>query len=466
MSTRYLPASGTSSGTKSRVLVVDDDPDTLDLLSELLCGEGYELCLAMSEDLLRSYFKAPEPDVVLLDLRLPDANGLDLIADIKTQWPACEVVVLTNYGSIDLAVEAVKRGAFHFQSKPFRIESLLLLVQRAAEHKHLSARTETLQQAVTALSQGASPVFRSPAIKAVLRVVERVAPSDAAVFLTGESGTGKEVLADLIHSLSQRGRGPLVKVNCAALPRELIESELFGAVKGAYTGAHSDREGLFGQAEDGSILLDEITEMPLETQSKLLRVLQDKQYRPVGGKATCQANCRIIASTNHHTEDALRQGKLRADLYYRISTVTIHLPPLRDRREDIMPLASSFLKRFAAQADRPIAGFSEAAAGMLQAFDWPGNVRQLENEIQRAVLIAEGSTIDLTDLSIGDGGGGGRECGFEVPVVGLQGLQGVERDAIVKALARAGGNKTIAARELGVTRQTLYNKIRHFGLVD
>ena len=225
----------------------------------------------------------------------------------------------------------------------------------------------------------------------VVRTIERIAPSDVTILITGESGTGKEVIADLIHALSPRSKNKIVKVNCAALPRELIESELFGSVKGAFTGAHTDRDGLFRQAEGGTLFLDEISEMPIDTQSKLLRVLQDQEVRPVGGKTDYKTNCRIIAATNRKPEDAIKDGKLREDLFYRISAISVHLPPLRERREDILPLANAFLKRFAAQANRTLRGFTPAAADRLTAFDWPGNVRQLQNEIQRAVLLCEGA---------------------------------------------------------------------------
>lgn len=443
---------------KSRVLIVDDDPETLELLREILAGEGYEVSLAADAAGLRAYLPGPQPDVVLLDWRLPDGDGIDLVPALKHHWPSTEVVVLTSFGTFDAAVEAVKRGAFHFQSKPFQVEALLLLVQRACEHKQLNQRSDALQRAVSALSGRASPIFKSTPMQTVLRLVERVAPSDASVLITGESGTGKEVVADLVHSLSPRAGGPLVKVNCAALPRELIESELFGAVKGAYTGAHADRQGLFRQAASGTILLDEISEMPLDTQAKLLRVLQEKSFRPVGGKTNVEADCRVLASTNRRIEEAIQEHKLREDLYYRISAVTIHLPPLRERTEDILPMASAFMRRFSSQASRNFTGFTPAAVAALQQFSWPGNVRQLENAIQRAVLVAEGTMIDVGDLPFTST----KEESVEKEIFG--GLEAMERQAIVEALKQTSGNKTAAAAMLGVTRQTLYNKLKYYGL--
>ena len=373
---------------KARILIVDDEETIRLHLRTFLEMDGYEVVEAADAAGARAAQEGPQPDVVLLDLKLPDADGLVLLPQLKKKWPDSEVIVLTGYGSIEVAVEATKMGAFYFQSKPVDSGTLKVLVQRALEHKQINEENSALRRAIETMSGGASPVFQSPALKDVVRLVERVAPSDVSVLITGESGTGKEVVADLLHALSPRNKGPLIKINCAALPRELIESELFGSVKGAYTGAQQDREGLFRQAENGTLLLDELSEMPIDTQSKLLRVLQEKIVRPVGGRTVYKADCRIIASTNRVPEEAIKLGKMREDLYYRISTINIHLPPLRDRREDIIPLANSFLKRYAAQANRVITGFSPAAAELLRKFDWPGNVRQLQNEVQRSVLMS------------------------------------------------------------------------------
>ena len=280
------------------------------------------------------------------------------------------------------------------------------------------------------------------------------------ILITGESGSGKEVIADLIHARSTRNKNRIIKINCAALPRELIESELFGSVKGAFTGAHSDREGLFRQAEGGTLLLDEISEMPIDTQSKLLRVLQDQEVRPVGGKVSYKTNCRLIASTNRKPDDAIKDGKLREDLYYRISAISVHLPPLRERREDIMPLATSFLKRFAAQANHVINGFTPGAVERLTGFEWPGNVRQLQNEVQRAVLLNEGNEVDVAVLSVTNvksGAAEGTDTSFTL-------LEGVERNAIIQTLKETGGNKLETAKRLGIGHQTLYNKIKAYGI--
>ncbi|MDW8311006.1 MAG: sigma-54 dependent transcriptional regulator, partial [Verrucomicrobiales bacterium] len=351
---------------------------------------------------------------------------------------------------------------YNFISKPFENEKLLIDVRRAYEHRRQGEENVRLRDVIGKISGNLSPIFGSPVMQEVVRTVERIAPSDVTVLITGESGTGKEIIADLLHAMSHRRSGRIIKINCAALPRELIESELFGAVKGAYTGAHTDREGLFRQAEGGTLFLDEISEMPVDTQSKLLRVLQDQEVRPVGGKTSYKTNCRVIAATNRKPEDAIKEGKLREDLYYRISTISVHLPPLRERREDIMPLANAFLKRFAAQAKRPITGFTPAAIERLMAFDWPGNVRQLQNEVQRAVLLCEGPLVDAADLSI---------TAVKVPGATTEGqdtnftlLEAVERNAIIQMLKETGGNKLEAARRLGIGRQTLYNKIKAYAI--
>ena len=393
---------------------------------------------------------------------MPDANGLVLLPQIKKNWPDTEVILLSGHGTITMAVEAGKRGAYNFLSKPFENEKLLADVKVAIERKEQTEENSTLRRALETMSGSASPIFRSPAMQNVVRTVERIAPSDVTVLITGESGTGKEVIADLVHALSPRSKNKIIKINCAALPRELIESELFGSVKGAFTGAHTDRDGLFRQAEGGTLFLDEISEMPIDTQSKLLRVLQDQEVRPVGSKTSYKTNCRIVAATNRKPEEAIADGKLREDLFYRISALSVYLPPLRERRDDIVPLANSFLKRFAAQANRDIRGFKADAIDRLTAFDWPGNIRQLQNEIQRSVLLSEGDEVAAADLSITDvkvsaSSSPDSDTSFTL-------LEGVERNAIVQTLKETNGNKLETAKRLGIGRQTLYNKIKAYGI--
>jgi DNA-binding NtrC family response regulator len=444
---------------KAKILIVDDEADLRNLLTSVL-EDHYEVAQASNGAAVQKAFAQPPPDVVLLDVKLPDADGLELLPQIKKRWPDTEVIVLTGHGTISMAVEAGRGGAYNFLAKPFENEKLLADVKCAVERNEQNQENSALRRALETMSGTASPIFRSAAMQDVVRTIERIAPSDVTVLITGESGTGKEVISDLLHALSPRSKNKIIKINCAALPRELIESELFGSVKGAFTGAHTDREGLFRQSEGGTLLLDEISEMPIDTQSKLLRVLQDQEVRPVGGKVSYKTNCRVIASTNRKPEDALKNGKLREDLYYRISAISVHLPPLRERREDIMPLANSFLKRFAAQANHVINGFTPAAIERITAFDWPGNVRQLQNEVQRAVLLNEGNEVDVADLSITNAKSGttdGTDTSFTL-------LEGVERNAIIQTLKETGGNKLETAKRLGIGRQTLYNKIKAYGI--
>jgi DNA-binding NtrC family response regulator len=445
---------------KPRVLIVDDSEELLKLLGMVLDTQGYDMDQATSGESLRKLMETgSQPDVILLDLHLPDAYGLDLLPSLKRLWPQTEVIVLTGHATIDAAVTATKLGAYSFQEKPFDTKVLLLKIEQALEHKSLAEQTGKLRQALSAMSGGAAPVFQSAPMRAVVRTVEKVANSDVPILILGESGTGKEVITDLIHNLSPRSKGPFVKVNCAALPRELIESELFGSVKGAYTGAHADRQGLFRQAEKGTLMLDEISEMPIDTQSKLLRVLQDKEVRPVGSRTSYTADCRIVAATNRSVETAIKEGKLREDLYYRISAITLNIPPLRDRPEDTVALANAFLQRFAAQAGRDFTGFSKSALERLCKFEWPGNVRQLQNEIQRAVLISEGPVINEDDLSIPV------SVGEEAPqATGLRLMEAMERNTIVQALKDTNGNKLETAKRLGIGRQTLYNKLKMYGI--
>src|SRR5208337_2214590 len=427
---------------KAKVLIVDDEADLRNMLTSVL-EDHYDVAQANNGAALQKALSQAPPDVVLLDVKLPDADGLELLPQVKKRWPDTEVIVLTGHGTISMAVEAGRGGAYNFLAKPFENEKLLADVKCAIERKEQNQENNTLRRALETMSGTASPIFRSAAMQSVVRTVERIAPSDVTVLITGESGTGKEVIADLLHALSPRSKNKIIKINCAALPRELIESELFGSVKGAFTGAHSDREGLFRQAEGGTLLLDEISEMPVDTQSKLLRVLQDQEVRPVGGKVSYKTNCRLIASTNRKPEEAIKDGKLREDLYYRISAISVHLPPLRERREDIMPLASAFLKRFASQANHVINGFTPGAVERLTGFEWPGNVRQLQNEVQRAVLLNEGTEVDVSVLSVTNVKSGSAAEGSDTSFTLLE---GVERNAIIQTLKETGGNKLETAK--------------------
>ena len=447
---------------KAKILIVDDEAQFRALLKANLEDADYIVTEAEDGASLKKSFSKDAPDLVLLDLNLPDEKGLDLLPQIKKNWPDSEVIVITGEATFEAAVQATKSGAFHFINKPYAAQALLVTLDRALENKQQKEESNSLRRAISTMSGGTSPIFRSQAMQQVVRTVERIAPSDATILITGESGTGKEVIADLVHALSPRSKNKIIKINCAALPRELIESELFGHKKGAFTGANADRSGLFREAEGGTLFLDEISEMPVDTQSKLLRVLQEQTARAVGETVSYKTNCRIVAATNRHPEDAIKDGKLREDLFYRISALSVYLPPLRERRDDILPLANSFLKKFSAQASRDIRGFKPDAVERLTNFDWPGNIRQLQNEIQRAVLLSEGNEVAMSDLSVaanrsGSISGEENDTSFTL-------LEGVERNAIIQTLKESNGNKLETAKRLGIGRQTLYNKIKAYGI--
>ncbi len=437
------------------VMIVDDEEQMREMVEALLEGEGYNTTGLGSGGELRDALPGRQPDVVLLDLRLPDADGMSLLPEIKRKWPGTEVIVLTGHASIDAAVGAIRGGAYDFLEKPIDPKTLMLVIERAMEHKGLKEQTSFLRKTLSVMSGGNAPIFQSQASRAVVHTVTKVAPSDAPILIVGESGVGKEIVADLIHALSPRSKGALIKVNCAALPRDLIEAELFGSVKGAFTGATSDRDGLFKRAGGGTLFLDEISEMPVDTQSKLLRVLQDKEVRPVGGHTSYKIDCRLISATNRKVKEAIAEGKLREDVYYRVGAVTIEMPPLRERREDILPLARAFLARYASQGGRPVTGFTQDAEDAMTNAPWPGNVRQLQNAVQRAVLLAEGHLVAPQDLSIG-------EVEDVEPNPNLTLMEDIERNAILEALKETGGNKLRAAKRLGIGRQTLYNKMKAY----
>jgi DNA-binding NtrC family response regulator len=445
---------------QTKVMVVDDDQNIQLLLRTLLEAEGHEVTGINDAAGLKAAMEGQQPDVLLLDLQLPDGHGLELLPDVKRQWSDTEVIIFTGNATLEGAVEATKKGAFMFVSKPFDSKSLMALIRRAYDHRELNAQAGKLRQALAAMSGSSAPVFQSPLMKNIVRTIERVAPSDVSILITGESGVGKEIITDLIHAMSPRTRGPLVKVNCAALPRELIESELFGSVKGAFTGAVTEREGLFRQADGGTLMLDEISEMPIDTQSKLLRLLQEKEVRPVGGRTSYKVDTRVVAATNRNPEEAIKSGKLREDLYYRISAISLDVPPLRERREDILPLANSFLQRFAAQANRPLRGFSQSAQDLLKSHEWPGNVRQLQNEIQRAVLMCDENVVEARDLSISTT----TAITTDEEEANLTIMEAMERNTIIQMLQETGGNKLETAKRLGIGRQTLYNKIKAYNI--
>jgi DNA-binding NtrC family response regulator len=446
---------------KPRVLVVDDEPIIADNLRLTLHGEGYEVETAANsvEAMLR--LEKHDFALALVDLVLPDGDGLHLLRLLKSKAPSLEVIIMTGHSSISKAVEATKQGAFYFVAKPFDSEEMLMLVAKALERQRLLAEALDLRRKLAEQSAYGEMLGSSPTMKRVFDLLDSVAASDANVLIIGESGTGKELVANAVHAKSPRAEGPLVKINCAALPKDLIESELFGHVKGAFTGASTDKPGLLEEAHRGSLLLDEITEMPLDLQAKLLRVLEDHTVRRLGGSKTLPVDFRLICSTNLDPDSALREGRLRQDLYFRINTVTVAVPPLRERAADIAVLAKAFLERFRIKHGREIEGIEPEAYRRLLAYSWPGNVRELEHALERAVLVARGREITLGDLP--------EPLQAEVPAGNVAAppagsLEEIERVSIIRALESTGWNKQAAAALLGLRRPTLYSKMRRHSI--
>ena len=449
----------------ARILVIDDEPMMADSLKQNLAEEGYTVDTAATGAEAIEAFDQGGHHLAISDLQLPDMDGLEILRHMKDARPATEVIVVTGYGTVTRAVEATKAGAFYFVEKPFDFEQMLPLVEKALERRELMAETASMRRQLSTRAEYFNIIGASKQMQTIYETIESVAKSDANVLIVGESGTGKELIANAIHYNSLRSKKPFIKVNCAALPKELIESELFGHTKGAFTGAHADKEGLVQHAAGGSLLLDEIAEMPVELQPKLLRVLQERSYRKIGSEKTYAVDFRLISSTNRPPADAIRDGLLRDDLFYRISTITIHVPPLRDRTEDIQLLTDHFLSTYAKKYERPITGVSQAAYQRLFAHTWPGNVRELQNVIERAVLLAKSSKIEPVDLPFENGSlPEGTSAGATWDVPPNMTLEDIEKLVIEKTLQRTGGNKQAAANLLGIYRPRLYSKIRKYNI--
>jgi len=448
-----------------RILVVDDEALMADSLKQNLEEEGYVVDTAANGTEAIELFDQGGHHLAICDLQLPDMEGLEVMRHMKDARPTTEVIVVTAFGSIPKAVEATKAGAFSFIQKPFDFEEIQPLVEKALERRELVAETTNMRRQLSTRAEYFNIIGASKAMQTIYETIESVAKSDANVLIVGESGTGKELIANAIHYNSLRCKKPFIKVNCAALPKELIESELFGHTKGAFTGAHADKEGLVQHAAGGSLMLDEIAEMPVELQPKLLRVLQERSYRKSGSEKTFAVDFRLISSTSRPPADAIRDGLLRDDLFYRISTITIHVPPLRERNEDIQLLTEHFLRMYAEKYDRSIVGVSQAAYQRLFSHLWPGNVRELQNVIERAVLLAKSNRIEPIDLPFDNGSlPEGSIAGSEWEVPPNMTLEDIERLVIERTLQRTGGNKQAAANLLGIYRPRLYSKIRKYNI--
>ena len=448
-----------------RILVIDDEESMTDALRLNLVEDGYTVDTAATGGQAIELFDQGGHHLAICDLQLPDMDGLEVMRHIKDARPNTEVIMVTAHGTTPKAVEATKAGAFDFVDKPLNFEELALRVQNALKQRELVDENANLRRQMSTRSEYFNIIGSSKPMQTIYETIDAVAKSDANVLIVGESGTGKELIANAIHYKSLRARKPFIKVNCAALPKELIESELFGHTKGAFTGAHADKEGLVQHAAGGSLMLDEIAEMPVELQPKLLRVLQERSYRKIGSEKTYAVDFRLISSTNRPPADAIRDGLLRDDLFYRISTITIHVPPLRDRSEDIQLLTEHFLHMYAQKYDRSIDGVSQAAYQRLFGHTWPGNVRELQNVIERAVLLAKGNRIEPVDLPFDNGSlPEGTPSGTDWDVPPNMTLEDIERLVIEKTLQRTGGNKQAAANLLGIYRPRLYSKIRKYNI--
>jgi DNA-binding NtrC family response regulator len=450
----------------ARLLIIDDEPDASEFMKLLVEPRGYLVRTASSGAESRRVLQTWQPEIILMDLMLPDVDGLDLLREFKEASPESQVIMVTGYGSVPKAVEAMRSGAFTFIEKPVEPELLMAMLEKAGEKFELSAENRRLKEELREHTSFANIVARSDSMRQLFHMIKMVAPTDASVLIQGENGTGKELVATAIHEHSNRRQRPFIKINCAAIPSELIESELFGHKKGSFTGAVSDKVGLMEMADGGSLLLDEIAEMPAALQVKLLRVLQDREFRPVGGNRVIRPNFRLICSTNVNVEAAMSEGKLREDLYFRINTVTLAIPPLRDRPEDIPLLAEYFLQTFKTRHARSVEGIHPDAVRVLMRYRWPGNVRELEHVIERAVIVAEGPQVAVDDLSPVVKSSDRQPSSSTFTIPPHHTLAEIEKLAILQTLERTSWNKRKAAHILGVYRPTLYSKLRKYHLTD
>jgi two-component system response regulator PilR (NtrC family) len=442
------------------VLLIDDEDVFREDLATLLRVEGF-VCRTASdgEEGLRLAEEA-EPDVVVCDLVMPGIGGVDVVDRLATIAPDTPVILLTAYGTMETALEAFRKGATDYLLKPVDLDELIHKVERVVEHRRLEREVRYLRREVSEARAGSRLVGDSAALAQVRRLIEKVAPVDSTVLLTGESGTGKELAARSIHEAGPRSDGPFVAVNCAALPRELVESELFGHVRGAFTGAHKDRPGHFELARHGTLFLDEIAELPLELQPKLLRAIEQKEVLPVGATAPVRTNARIVAATNRRLEEEIEAGRFREDLYFRLRVVEIRLPALRERREDVPVLVEHFVRRLNPRLKRRVLGVDGEAIQALMEAPWRGNVRELENVLERAMILSEDDTLGIDDLPADLVGRSGASAPAPVPDDLRQAARAFERQHVSRVLREAGGNREEAARRLGIDASTLYRRLK------
>lgn len=447
-----------------KIVVVDDDVEMGRVVRDLLTEEGYEVTQFSSASEALMHFKTSVPQVLITDHKMKDIDGLMFLRKVQSDYPSVVSIMMTAFGSIETAIAAMKAGAFHYIVKPFKNEELVLLVSRAFENARLKQDNKSLRQQLNKNFNLENVVGKSSAMNSVFELIKMVSTATASVLITGESGSGKEIVARVIHNSGPRSKMPFVPINCTAIPETLLESELFGHVRGSFTGAHADKKGLFEEADGGTLFLDEIGDLSLAMQAKLLRVLQDKQIRPVGGSHLKQVDPRIIAATNRDLKVLVKDGKFREDLYYRLNVIPIRVPPLRDRPDDIPLLANSFIEKFAAQNHSKVRGISSDAMAILMAHPWPGNVRELENVIERAMVLSRGDLIEksvVLDSALAEAKNSVEQLHADRPQ-----LEKLEERYIKLILSEVNNRKDEAAKVLGISRRTLYRKERLYGLVS
>ncbi|MDZ7305002.1 MAG: sigma-54 dependent transcriptional regulator [candidate division KSB1 bacterium] len=448
-----------------RILIVDDEQSLCEMLEADLRRRGFAVTWHTSASAAFTALQSEDCDAVLADLNMPGMSGIELCERIVANRADVPVVVMTAFGSMESAIAAIRAGAYDFIAKPFELDILALILERAVKHRVLQDKVKRLSEAVKQSQRFDELIGDSPPMRELFSQLARIADTESAVLITGESGTGKELAAHALHNRSRRAAGPFVAINCSALPETLLESELFGYKRGAFTDAKSDRKGLFLQADGGTLFLDEIGDMPLTLQPKLLRALEERRIRPLGGDAEQSFDARIIAATNRDLEAAVDEGRFREDLFYRLNVITVEVPPLRARGADILLLAKNFIEHFAARSGKHVIGLSNQAAEKLLGYAWPGNVRELRNAIEHAVALTPYEKLAVEDLpkNIRAYHSSHVLLGSENPTE-LVSLEEVERRYILHVLKSVGGNQTHAARILGLNRKTLYRKLQQFGV--
>ena len=449
---------------KPTILVVDDESSHRQMIKAVLSAEGYEIKEAVDGDEAVRAVEEKFHDLILMDIRMPGLSGIEALQQIKEMSPGIPIIIMTAYASVNTAIEALKSGACDYLTKPLDIEELKILVAKALQFQKLEQENIYLKEQLNDRFDFSKIIGRSSAMKQLFETMALVAPSEATVLIVGESGTGKELIANAIHQNSARAKRPFIEVNCAALPETLLESELFGHEKGAFTGAVFRKRGRFELAHQSSMFLDEIAEMAPTTQAKILRVLQEREFEPLGGTHAIKADTRIIAATNKQLDEEIKAGRFREDLYYRLNVVRLEVPPLRERGDDVALLADFFLKKYTAKNQKLIKGFTPRAVDLLMRYEWPGNVRELENIVERAVIMARGEMItpfefpeNLKELDL-------ELKEARINLTAGRSLKEVEKEMILRTLEETGGNRTHAANILGISRRTLQLKLKEYGI--